>query len=148
MSALYEKDFFAWTQEQAQLIKNKAFEKLDIIHLFDEVESMGASEVRELESRLEVLLMHLLKWTYQPNLRSNSWKYTIKEQRKRIATRLRKMPSLKSQIGDIFVESYEIAIYEAVKETGLSESIFPVSCEWSIEQVLNDDFFPNQSIED
>ena len=142
IAALYEEDFYAWTQEQAKLIKAKAFEKLDLVHLFDEVESMGASEVRELESRLEVLLMHLLKWKYQPNLQSNSWKYTIKEQRKRIATRVRKMPSLKSQLDEIFSESYEIAIYEAVKETGLDESVFPVNCIWTIGQVLDDGFFP------
>lgn len=133
----------AWTQEQARLIKEGKLDKLDLVHLVEEVESMGTSEIRELESRLEVLLMHLLKWKYQPNLQSNSWKYTIKEQRKRIALRLRKMPSLTSKLDELFVESYEIAIYKTVKETGLSEAIFPVQCEWSIEQVLNDNFFPN-----
>lgn len=139
---LYDRDFFAWTKEQAKFIKAKSFDKLDIKHLFEEVESMCASEVRELENRLEVLLMHLLKWVYQPNLRSNSWKYTIKEQRKRIATRLRKMPSLKAQLDDIFIESYEIAIYEAVKETGLDEDTFPVKCIWTLKKVLDEDFLP------
>ncbi len=140
---LYKKDFYAWTQEQAKLIKLKAFDKLDVINLFEEVESMGVSEIRELESRLEILLMHLLKWKCQPNLQTNSWKYTIKEQRKRIALRLKKMPSLKSQLKEIFAESYEIAIYEAVKETGLKESTFSSNCEWTIKQVLDDDFFPS-----
>ena len=87
---LYETDVFAWTQEQAKLIKQKAFNKLDINHLFEEIEDMGNRHVDELESRLELLLIHLLKWKYQPNLQGNSWQYTIKEQRKRIALRLKK----------------------------------------------------------
>lgn len=146
-SSLYRKDFYAWTQEQAglieELIKTKVIDNLDLKNLLEEVKSMGASEVRELERRLEILFMHLLKWKYQPNLRSNSWRYTIKEQRRRIALRLKKMPSLKSQIDDIFNESYEIAIYEAVKETGLDESLFPIKCEWTKEQILDMEFFPD-----
>lgn len=140
---LYDQDFYAWTQEQAKLIKEKAFDKLDITHLFEEVESMGASEVRELESRLDVLITHLLKWKHQPNLQSRSWLLTIKEQRLKIKRRLKKMPSLKSALPEIFVESYEDAIYSAARETGLDEKIFPKSCEWTIEQVLNDEFLPN-----
>ena len=76
--SLYEKDFFAWTQEQARLIKAKAFDKLDISHLFEEVEDMGNRHADEVESRLSVLLMHLLKWKYQPNLQSKSWQLTVK----------------------------------------------------------------------
>ena len=145
MSALnlYDTDFYAWTQEQAKLIKAKAFEKLDLIHLLDEVESMGASEQRELESRLEILLAHLLKWKHQPNFQTKSWQLTIKEQRHRIKRRLKKMPSLKSALPEVFVDSYEDAIYTAAKETGFDENIFPIKCEWTIEQVLNDEFFPN-----
>lgn len=88
--SLYEKDFYAWTQEQAKLIKNKAFERLDLTHLFDEVEDMGNRHADEIESRLEILLMHLLKWKYQPNLQSRSWQLTIKEQRLAINRRLKK----------------------------------------------------------
>jgi hypothetical protein len=139
---LYEKDFYAWTQEQARLIKEKSFEKLDLVHLFDEVESMGASEVRELESRLEVLLAHLLKWSYQPNLQCRSWQLTIKEQRHRIKKRIKKMPSLKPLLPEIFTDSYEDAIYSAIKETGLDEAVFPTTSPWTIEQVLDDEFYP------
>ena len=141
--SLYEKDFYAWTQEQAKLIKDKAFERLDLIHLFDEVESMGASEVRELESRLEVLLAHLLKWKYQPNLQCRSWQLTIKEQRYRLKKRIKKMPSLKPLLPEAFIDSYESAIYSAMKETGLDDSTFPSVSPWTIEQVLNDEFYPN-----
>ncbi len=141
--SLYDKDFYAWTQEQARLIKNKEVDKLDLMHLLEEVESMGVSEVRELESRLEVLLTHLLKWKYQPNLQSKSWQLTIKEQRNRIKRRIKKMPSLQVALPDTFNDSYEDAIYTAARETGLSEKTFPQQCEWTIDEVLSDDFFPN-----
>ncbi len=140
---LYEKDFYAWTQEQAKFIETKEFDNLDLTHLFEEVKSMGASEVRELESRLEVLLTHLLKWKYQPSRRGASWELTIKEQRKRIEKRIKKMPSLRSILAEIFLDAYEVATYEAAKMTKLSLMAFPSTCEWTIEQVLNDDFFPH-----
>lgn len=142
-TTLYDQDFYAWTQEQARLFKEKALNKLDIRHLLEEVINMGASEVRELESRLEVLLTHLLKWKFQPSRRGASWELTIKEQRKRIEKRLKKMPSLKSQLDEAFIDAYDVAIYEAAKVTKLSFNAFPKSCEWTIEQVLNDEFFPN-----
>ncbi len=141
-SNLYENDFFAWTQEQARLIKEQAFNKLDLVHLFDEVEDMGNRHADGLESSLTVLLMHLLKWEYQPNMQSKSWQLSIKEQRRAIAKCFKKMPSLKTKLPDLFIEAYEDAIYQAEKETGLDESTFPKKCKWSIEQTLNDDFLP------
>ncbi len=140
---LYDKDFYAWTQEQAKLIKDKAFDKLDLMHLFEEVEDMGNRHADEIESRLEVLLMHLLKWKYQPNLQSRSWQLTIKEQRKRISLRLKKMPSLNAKLPELTLEAYDLSIDEAVKETGLIESVFPAECEWTISQILDNDFYPS-----
>lgn len=139
---LYDKDFYAWTQEQARLIKNKAFDKLDVAHLLEEVEDMGNRHADEIESRLTVLLMHLLKWKYQPNLQGKSWQFTINEQRRAIAKRLKKMPTLKSKLPELFIEAYDDAIFEAEKETGLPESAFPKTCEWVIEQVLDSAFLP------
>ena len=140
---LYDTDFFAWTQEQAKLIKEKTFSKLDITHLFEEVEDMGNRHADELESRLELLLMHLLKWKYQPSYRGASWELTIKEQRNRIKQRLKKMPSLKSKLNELFLDAYDNSIYDAAKETGLNLTAFPISCEWTKEQILDADFFPN-----
>lgn len=141
--SLYEKDFYAWTQEQAKFIKEKAFDKLDVVHLFDEVESMGISEERSLESRLEILLMHLLKWKYQPGKISNSWKYTIKEQRIRIHRLLKKMPSLKGKTLEALFAAYDVARIKAANETGINEKIFPLHLEWVLEDILDDDFYPN-----
>jgi len=143
---LYDQDFFAWTQEQAKLIKEKSFDKLDLTHLMEELVSMGASEKRELESRLEQLLMHLLKWEYQPTyINKKSWERSIKEQRKKLKRHLKDNPSLKNPdtFNERFIEAYDTAILKAAEETGLDETAFPVICEWTIAQILDEEFYPN-----
>lgn len=146
VSNLYNQDFYAWTQEQAKLLHNKHFTSLDISHLEEELLIMGASEKRELESRLEQLLMHLLKWKYQPTyINKKSWERTIKEQRIKLIRHLKDNPSLKNHdtFKERFVEAYDTAILRAAEETGLDESIFPIECEWRAEQVMDNDFYPN-----
>lgn len=140
---LYEKDFYAWTQEQAKFLKDKTLDKLDLIHLFEEVESMGASERNELVNRLEILLGHLLKWQFQPTHRGNSWEYTIIEQRDKIKDHILEKPSLKSYLEVAFEKGYKYGTLLAAKETKLSRKAFPKICEWTIEQVLDDEFYPN-----
>ena len=142
-SSLYERDFFAWTQQQARLIKEKDFTKLDLIHLQEELYLMGVSERRELNHRLEVLLMHLLKWKYQPSRQCKSWERPIKIQRLDLIDHLEQNPSLKAQIQDYITKVYEKSLILAAEETGLEEKSFPEKCEWTIEQILNNQFFPN-----
>ena len=94
----YDKDFYSWTQEQAELLKNGRFSELDIDNLIEEVESMGRSEKRELESRLTILLLHLLKWKYQEVRRGRSWQLSIDEQRIQFEETLDENPGLKPAI--------------------------------------------------
>ena len=115
---------------------------LDIDHLIEEVESMGASELRQLQSRLEVLIMHLLKWQYQSKKQSRSWTLTIEEQRKRIKRLLKKMPSLKACIQEEALEAHGYAIIKSAKETGLDKSVFPCELPYTLEQLLDDNFYP------
>lgn len=136
----YETDFYGWTQQQAQLLKNKQINQIDWHHLAEEIEDMGRSEKRQLESRLEVLMMHLLKWQFQPNLRSRSWELTIKEQRLRLEKLLQDNPSLKSSLEDVKEKSYPLAVISAEKETGLS--VFPDNCPYDLSQILNPEFLP------
>jgi Domain of unknown function DUF29 len=77
----YQKDFYSWTCEQAELLKAGRLNELDVFNLIEEIETMGRSEKRALESRLTVLLVHLLKWLYQPARRGRSWQLAIQEQR-------------------------------------------------------------------
>src|SRR5215471_2684588 len=97
-AAAYDGDFYAWTHEQARLLRTGQFALVDIENVAEELESMGRSDKRELDSRLEILLMHLLKWQIQPNFRSTSSQGTIREQRRRIERAFRESPSLRPQI--------------------------------------------------
>jgi hypothetical protein len=134
--SLYEQDFYQWTQEQAGLLKAGALSQLDVENLIEEVESMGKSQKKELLSRLTILLMHLLKWDYQPEFQSRSWKSTIVTQRKEIRNLLEDNPSLRRIIQEKADILYRDAVEIASAETGLSESSFPESCPYSIEQIM------------
>ena len=138
----YSEDFYGWTQEQARLLREHRINELDLENLLEEIESMGKSEKRELESRLEVLLMHLLKWQYQPNFQGKSWELTIREQRAKSIRHLKENPSLKALLAEIFEYAYEGARMGAARQTGLSLEIFPTSCPWTFEQVTEPAFFP------
>ncbi len=139
---LYEADFYAWTQEQARLLREQRWADLDLDNLVDEVESVGRSDKRQIESRLEVLLAHLLKWKFQPGGRCNSWIGTIFEQRGRIAGLVEESPSLREfQRQEVF-KSYRAARLTAAKETGIALGVFPEECPFTPEQVLDLEYFP------
>ena len=138
----HDDDFYAWTQEQAQLLRTGKFNQIDFHYIAEEIEDMGRSEKRELESRLELLLMHLLKWQFQPNLRSRSWQLTIKEQRLRLEKLLAENPSLKSFLADSLEKIYQLVIISAERETGLSS--FPQICHYSMTDIFISEFLPNE----
>ena len=139
---LYEQDFYAWTEVQAKLIREQALDKLDLKHLLEEIKIMGAKEKSELKNRLAQLMMHLLKWKYQPARQCRSWQNTIYDQREELQDLLNDNPSLKGKIDEYYQASYKKAVRKAVTETGLEDTSFPATCEWSISQILADDFFP------
>ncbi|MBD1213891.1 MAG: DUF29 domain-containing protein [Dolichospermum sp.] len=137
----HDHDFYAWTQEQAQLLRKGQFNQIDFRNIAEEIADMGRWEKRELESRLELLLMHLLKWQFQSNLRSRSWQLTIKEQRLRLEKLLAENPSLKSFLADCLEKIYQLAIISAERETGLSS--FPESCPYSLTEIFTSEFLPD-----
>ena len=139
---VYEGDFYAWSNEQAMLLRAGKLSAADVEHIAEEIESMGRSEKRELVSRLTVLLMHLLKWQFQPLLQGPSWRTTIRNQRLDIGDHMADNPSLKAQIPEAMVRAYRKATGEACLETGLRELTFPTECPWSFEQVMNENFWP------
>ena len=142
-NTLYERDFYAWANEQAALLRAGRLSEADIDHIAEEIESMGKTEKRELISRLEVLLMHLLKWQFQPERRGKSWTNTIRVQRNRLNSHLADNPSLKPQIPASMQAAYVNARIEAAEETALDETVFPDACVWLFEQVVDSDFWPN-----
>lgn len=145
MSVAYNKDIIAWANEQAALIRARRFDLLDIEHIAEEIEDVGKSEQRELESRMAVLIAHLLKWQFQPTHRGVSWELTIKDQRRMVSRRLKQTPSLKASLLDTewIDDAWADATIQATKETGVGRVMFPKSCPWTMEQVLDDEFFPD-----
>jgi hypothetical protein len=140
--AAYDEDFVLWTQNQAALIRAGRFELVDRENLAEEIESLGVSDRRELCSRLEVLLMHLLKWQFQPVHRSRSWRSTIRSQRGRIERVLKQSPSLRREMAELSFEEYARAREAASAETGFALEMFPESLPYSAEQILDETFFP------
>ena len=139
----YESDVVAWANEQAAFIRTGRFDLLDLEHIADEIEDVGKSELRELESRMAVLLAHLLKWHYQPTHRGSSWECTINDQRTMISRRLNRMSSLKPYLRDeeFWQEAWADGRRIAENETGILNT-FPKSCPWPVDKVLDFDFLP------
>ena len=143
MSAnLYERDFYAWANEQATLLRAGNLSAADIAHIAEEIESMGRTEKRELVSRLAVLLTHLLKWQFQSERRGMSWRATIRNQRRDLADHLVDNPSLKARLPEALSGAYERAIDAAAGETNLDPGIFPAACPWSFERIMDSEFWP------
>src|SRR5260370_650186 len=131
----YEEDFYAWTMEQSRLLRSGEISSIDTENIAEELESMGRSDRRAIESRLTVLLTHLLKWQMQPAIRSTSWSGTIREQRRQIEKLLRESPSLRPFVAEALSEAYGEARDDAVEETGLPETEFPTVCRVSPDPV-------------
>ncbi|HZY68696.1 MAG TPA: DUF29 domain-containing protein, partial [Devosia sp.] len=138
----YEDDFALWAAEQGALLRAGELGRADLQNLAEEIESLGRSDRYEIDSRMEVLIQHLLKWHLQPAKRSRSWKATFVEQRMRIERILKASPSLRSYPGITLPGSYVIGRNSAINDTGLPEAAFPEASPYTAEQVLDPDFFP------
>ncbi len=138
----YETDFYGWANEQADLLRTRRLNEADLDNIAEEIESMGRSEKRELVNRLAVLLAHLLKWQFQPGSRSNSWRLTVIEQRKRLAGHMKDNPSLKPMLPEAIETAFDLARLTAQRETGLPEGIFPPTCPYSFDQIADEHYCP------
>ncbi len=141
--SLYERDFYASSNQQAALLRAGKLQHADIEHIAAEIESMGKTEKRELIGRLTVLLLHLLKWRFQSAKRAASWEASVKVRRNRLIDHLDDNPSLKPLAPSALATAYRDAVIEAIAETGLPEPMFPEACPWTIEQVLSAEFWPD-----
>ena len=138
----YDHDFFAWTREQAALLRSGDWAKADVEHIAQEIESMGKAEKRELISRLAVLLLHLLKWRFQPALRGTSWRLPIEQQRLKIADHIDDNPSLNTMRDEAVATAYRYARVDAERETGLARETFPAQCPWTFGDMMDESFWP------
>ncbi len=138
---LYERDFYAWTQDQAARLRAMAprNDGLDPENLAEEVESLGRSDRRAAGSLIEAILLHLLKWDHQPERRTRSWATSIRTQRVEALQVLAENPSLKPRRAEALHVAYARARIEAAGETGLNESDFPGTCPYDLDAVMTRD---------
>ena len=141
----YDDDFYGWTQANAALIRQQKWHDVDWEHVAEELEALGKRDRRELESRLVTLMVHLLKWCFQPERRqrSRSWRRTILEQRRQLASLMSDSPSLRPRAASVLARLYLHARQLAAAETGLPEDVFPGACPWTVFQVLDSHFWPD-----
>jgi Domain of unknown function DUF29 len=140
--SLYETDFVRWVETTAEQLRTQNYADVDWINLIEEIEDISRREWKSLKSNLVVILLHLLKWQYQPESRSGSWRGSIREHRRRIGDDLKDSPSLTPYLQEAFAECYANARKQTADETGLSLETFPVDCPYTSSQTLDSDFLP------
>ena len=142
---LYERDFFAWVEEQVGALRSGLTHRLDIENLAEEIADMGRSQRRAVKSALIIILSHLLKYRYQPDRRTNSWRATLREHRRRVRDELADSPSLRPYTESILDTCYQDAREAAADESGLPITTFPAACPFALDEVLDRNFLPESS---
>jgi Domain of unknown function DUF29 len=133
---LYERDVYAWVQEQVRLLRAGRLTEIDAENIAEEILDVGRNEYDKLESALTVLLAHMLKWDFQPERRTRSWEATILEQRDRVETQLIDNPSLKSRRKEAVETGYRRGRIRASGETNLDIKEFPEACPYDWDTIM------------
>jgi len=139
---LYQTDFVRWVETTVEQLRSQDYAAVDWENLIEEIEDMSRRERKSLKSNFIVILLHLLKWQYQPESRSGSWRGSIREHRRRVNDDLKDSPSLIPYLQEVFAECYTNAREQAADETGLPLETFPKNCPYTAEQTLNTGFLP------
>ena len=142
MSEQYLADFSSWINQTAQLLRERRWHEIDVPHLVEEVEELGKSERRGIASQLTRLLLHLLKWQYQPQRRSDSWLDSITDARTQIELTIEDSPSLRDYPAEKLQACYQRARRQAAKQTHVEVSAFPTECPYALERILAEDWLP------
>ena len=141
----YDEDFVLWLEHQTQLLRQGRLNELDLENLAEEVDDIGRSQRRAVESELSVILIHLLKYQFQPSKRSRSWLDTLLEHRGRLARDFRISKSLKLHAETELDDLYQLARKRTAVQTRLPLTTFPETSPYTLEQVLDEDFFPERA---
>lgn len=152
---LYEQDLQKWIEQTIAALQKRDFESLDIEHLIEELVDLGKSEKNTLKSNLMILLAHLLKLQVQsdvPESMKGSWYSSVLEHRQRVLNNLNDTPSLKNFFPEAMEKAYKDARKLAIKESKLAklgvripnEEEYPLICPFSVEQILDEDFYCDQ----
>lgn len=133
----YEDDLYTWVQEQVALLRAGRIERIDAHNISEELSDVGSEQYDKLESALEVLLMHMLKWDHQPKRRSRSWRLTIREQRQRLEKQLGKNPGLKSRLAEAIEDGFALGRTGAARGMGVEPESLAASCPYDWDSIMN-----------
>lgn len=147
-TSLYDRDYALWLEATIENLRLKNFEQVDWENVLDEFEAMSKRDRRSIKNNLVILLLHLLKWEFQPEMRSGSWAGSIIEHRQRLRDLLNDSPSLRNYVAEVISLAYSDAIIRAVNETRLDASVFPIDCPYDILNILNPSFLPGSNEDD
>jgi hypothetical protein len=139
---LYDLDFAAWAEKNAELLRAGRFSEIDLEHVAEEIEYMAKRERHALRSRMARLIQHLLKWQLQPEKRTTSWQKTIAQQRDAILRLLQESPSLKPEFAETVDRAYASAARLAAIEMRRDLRTLPSSCPYIATQLLDFDYLP------
>lgn len=139
---LYERDFYAWTVEQAAALRSGRLRRVDVEHVAEEVEDMRKSQRRAIKSAVTVILIHLLKYRYQLDHRSNIWRAALREHRRRVRDDLADSPSLRPYVEQVLGTCYQDARKAEADESGVPRATFPAVCPFAENQILDAEFLP------
>ena len=141
--SLYEGDFIRWVETTVEQLRAGDYRHVDWPNLIDEIEDMSRRECKALKSNLIVILLHLLKWQYQPDHRSGSWQGSLREHRRHIKDDLRDSASLVPYLQKVLADCYTNASKQTADETGLPLETFPENCPYTSEHILNSEYLPD-----
>ena len=146
MTDLYDRDAYTWAMQQADALRRRSANEIDWDNVAEEIESVGKSQSSELRSRYAVLLLHLLKWLFQPERRSRSWDTSIRVQRRAIEDHLGENPGLKSRRDELFGRAYFEARLTAAGETDLPVEMFPETNPFTLAEAMDENFWPEPPV--
>ena len=138
LPALYEADETAWLDAMSELVRQGRLDQLDYAHLAEYLEDMARRDRREVESRMTVLITHVLKWAHQPSKRSRSWHGTIVTQQQELVEDAGS-GVLRRHAEEVLPKVYAKAVKRAAAETGLPAKMFPAKCPYTLNQLLSMD---------
>jgi hypothetical protein len=139
---LYELDFAAWAEQNAELLRAGRFSEVDLENVAEEIEYLAKHQRHALGSQLARLIQHMLKWQLQPEKRGVSWERTLVQQRLAISRLLEESPSLKPAFADQASGAYAAAARLAALEMRRDVKSLPASSPYTPAQLLDLDFLP------
>ena len=143
LSANYANDWWAWLRAQADHLRARRLKDIDYDHLAEELEGLGRSDKRALTSHLRNLLVHLLKWRFQPEMRTPSWRLSIQNARDEIEEAVAESPSFEPTLDELTVKQYPKAREDAANEMDIDADALPQACPFELDQILDRKFFPD-----